>query len=130
MDKTVWDNSPELRATVESDLRNWAVWSFGWGTRPLGYPQEQPFSQSPKSPSPPCDVERAEETESKLVLWRLLAKECEPHYRKNQVKLMAALKLHYLSNLAAHSKAKALGVSRTQFYRLLDEAHYVFWLVS
>lgn len=130
MDKADWDNSPELRAAVEADLRNWAVWSFGWGTRPLGYPQEQPFSQSPKDPSPPCDVERAEATEDALVFWRLMSRMCEPVKRRHQAKLIAAIKLHYLSSLAAHSKAKALGVSRTQFYRLLDEAHFVFWLAS
>jgi len=124
-----WDESPELRDAVDADLRNWSVWSRG-GRPELGYPSEQPFGKSPQQPCPPCDVVAAEEVETSLVLWRLLARDLDADGRQLNVKLISALRLHYLSNQAAHTKAKILHVSRRQFYNLLDEARFRYWVIS
>ena len=127
--KAQWDNSPELRDTVASELKNWAAWSQG-GKPQLGYPTEQPYSKSPSKCGPPCNVEQAEEAELTLVFWRLLARSCDEDKRWHQVRLITALKLHYLTDKAAHTKAKILGVSRAQFYNMLDEAHFAYWIAS
>ena len=124
-----WDESPELRDAVESDLRNWSVWSRGGWPR-LDCPTEQPFSRSPQDPSPPMDVRRAEQTEEALVLWRLLARDLEERKRTQNLKLITALKLHYLTDKAAHTKAKILHVSRPTYYRMLDEARFAYWVMS
>ena len=124
-----WDNSPELKATIVTELRNWAVWSHG-GKPQLGYPVEQPFGRTPSKCGPRCDVEKAEESELALVFWRLLAQSCEADQRAYQVKLITALKLHYLTDKAAHTKAEILGVGRRKFYAMLDDAHFAYWIAS
>ena len=124
-----WDNSPELKRDVQAELKNWAVWSHG-GKPMLGYPTEQPFGKSPSKCGPPCNVEQAEESETTLVFWRLLARSCEPDQRQYQGKLITAIKLHYLTDKAAHTKAKILGVSRRKFYDMLDDAHFAYWVAS
>ena len=127
--KPKWDESPELRDAVDADLRNWSVWSRG-GYPNLGHPKEQPFSNQPQDPSPPCNIGDAEKAEEALVLWRLLCRDMDERKRRQNVKLISALRLHYLSNQAAHTKAKILHVSRPTFYRLLDEARFAYWVIS
>ena len=127
--KPKWDESPELRDAVDADLRNWSVWSRG-GYPNLGHPTEQPFSSQPQQPSPPCNIREAEQAEAALVLWRLLARDLDESGRERNIKLISTLRLHYLSNQAAHTKAKILHVSRPTFYRLLDEARYTYWVIA
>ena len=127
--KPKWDESPELREEIDRELRNWSVWSRG-GRPELGYPSEQPFSKSPQQPGPPCDIAQAENTESSLILWRLLARDLDEDRRQHNVKLITAIKLHYLSDRAAHTKAKMLHVSRPTFYRMIEEARFRYWVIS
>lgn len=124
-----WDESPELRVQVQEELRNWAIWSHG-GKPDLGYPHEEPWAVSPSKCPPPCDVEKARTTEDNLVMWRLVARSADAEVRSYLARLLMVLRLHYITSKAAHTKAEIVGVSRKQFYRLLEDAEYRYWVIS
>lgn len=129
-----WDESPELRVSVQEELLNWAIWSHG-GYEDLGHAHKSNFYDKMKGSTPPgcppvCDVARAEETEDNLVMWRLVARSADARTRHYLAKLILILKLHYLTGKAAHTKAKIASVSRKKFYELLEDAEYRYWVIS
>lgn len=129
-----WDESPELRVQVQEELRNWAIWSHG-GKPDLGHAHKTNFYDQMKGASapgcpPPCDIDQAKITEDNLVMWRLIARQADPLVRHQLAKMLLILRLHYTTNKAAHTKAKIANVSRKQFYRLLEDAEYRYWVIS
>jgi hypothetical protein len=132
--RSKWDESPELRIQVQEELRNWAIWSHG-GKPDLGHAHKANFydqmkGASPSGCPPVCDVEKAKTTEDNFVMWRLVAKEAEPYARHYLAKLLLVLRLHYMTSKAAHTKARIANVSRKQYYRLLEDAEYRYWVIS
>ena len=119
MSRDQWDNSPELRDAVISDMRNWAAASHG-GWPHLGYPDHAAFAVEPSPSPPPFDLARAEKTEKALLQTQARGPESE--------RIVRALMLHFMSSQAAHSKAKALKVSRATFYRMVDEGLYRIYI--
>ena len=47
IDRLAWDNSPMLRASIESMLQDWGAWGQGGGSN-LGYPSHQPWATPPE----------------------------------------------------------------------------------
>ena len=130
-----WTDNPELRRSIQDELRNWASWSFERGNQ-HGYPSQQPWYTPPRDardrppPPPPCNVPEAEETEGHMVLWsRIIKQSCNPH-RAHMENLILALKLHYTTKRPAGEKAKIMDVSTRTFWRYLDEAEFRFWAIS
>lgn len=126
---TQWQQDPCLRESVQEELQNWGVWSYG-GKTDLGYPREEPWAVSPSKCPPPCNVDKARRTEDNLVMWRLIARRADPQVRQKLATMLLILRLHYTTNKAAHTKAKIADVSRKQFYRLLEDAEYRYWVIS
>ena len=129
-----WDDSPELRQSVKEELRNWAQWSR---ERPMRAPYDrQPWYTPPRDqrdkrlPSAPCDAGLAEETEGCLLRWRDSFNEYGLEGSGHIAAIMFAFDLHYLTKKTAIEKAEILSVSRSKFYRLLDEAHFEYWAAS
>lgn len=80
-----WQESPELRKSVQILLADWGrAYRGGWPD--LGYPDHQPWTTPPqRDPAPPYDAEQAHQTEQairamvaefghhkagKLLVWR------------------------------------------------------------
>lgn len=131
--RSEWDNSPELKRSIKDELENWAHWSHDAGTSKYA---KQPWYTPPRDqrdkpmPPPPCDVKLAEETEGFFRLWRTIARAADPRTKHHLATLIVAVKLHYLTGKSAQTKAKILSVSRREFYRLLDEAEYRYWVIA
>jgi len=69
VDKITWDNSPQMRQSVERELDNWGAWSQGGHTN-LGYPRQMAGASPPDAdPPPPVDVDAAWRTEQVLTAW-------------------------------------------------------------
>ena len=130
-----WDHGRDtLKPAVESDLINWAFWSSG-GRPDLGHAHKTNFYDQMKgasaAPSPPAiDMERAEHTEDTLVMWRLVARNADPASRRHLADLLRVLKMHFLSARPVEVKRNILGMSRSRYYRLLDDALYRYWILS
>ncbi|MFW6024038.1 MAG: hypothetical protein ACOC8P_00285 [Dichotomicrobium sp.] len=128
-----WDSDTELRKSIQRELNNWARWSH-WSEN-LGHASQQPWYTKPKDardrpPPPPVpNVEEAEETEAHLVLWARIIRQEDNPIRRHLENLLLALKMHYLTEMAAYMKARIIGVSRRRFYQMIEEAEYRFWVI-
>lgn len=126
----VWQNSPELRKSVQVILRDWGTWSRG-GMPRLDYPGEQPWYVPPRCadsekppPRPAIDIAQAKEVE--FIISTLAAATCH-------TKLARLLVLHYVNGLTGPRLAKAYNreFKRDESVRMvegrLDNAE---WLVA
>lgn len=65
-----WDNSPELRQSIERELDNWGNWSRQGSSVKLMFPDSSPWTTSPdRFPAPPVNISMAEATERVISTW-------------------------------------------------------------
>ena len=127
--RALWENSPELRESVRADLTEWGKAQKG-GFPDLGYPREQPFSITPSKAPPSHDPDKVDAISDTLTMWTLIQREVpDIEKRANMLRLLLILKTHFVSDAPAESKAKRFKVSRSSFWRLVDESMFRFWVL-
>lgn len=127
--RALWNDSPELRESVRADLEEWGRAQRG-GFPDLGYPREQPFSVTPSKMPPSYDADKVQAITDTLTLWNLAQREIRDTDRRAEVlRLLFVLRLHFISDAPAESKAKRMKVSKRTFWRLVDEATCRFWIL-
>lgn len=125
----LWINSENTREAVRDDLYEWGGAQRG-ALPDLGYPHRQPFATPDSKPTPLYDPQKVDEIDQTFRYWNGLVEELSaPDKRREQRRLMRAIRCYFIAQLPAESCAERLGVSRATFYRILGEAMFRFWLL-
>ena len=126
----VWDNSPELRASIESELDNWGAWSRLGATINLLYPSQMAGCSPPnRGPSVSVDEDKAWRTEQVLSTWRRLSD------ISGEVGVFL-LKLKYIEcrpiEKIAYDYRRKFKCSRSdhQILEMIYEAEMMYWLFT
>lgn len=125
-----WENSECLREAVRDDLYEWG--SAQRGALPdLGYPHRNTLDVSPDSRrTPTYDPKKVDEMDRTFRWWsELICALADEDGKRQQNRMMAALRSHFISERPAEASAERLGVSRATFYRMLGDAMRRFWML-
>lgn len=123
--QALWDNSPALKAYVQTELENWGAWSRAGAQLKLGV-VAMPWPR--KSASERFDADAAWATEKVLSSWSVCSKAA-------QIRCFA-IKLWHVERLSCdeartHCRRKfRVALSSDGFYDLLDEAEYGYWVLT
>ena len=131
MDKTVWDNSDELRHSIERELDNWGAWSRQGGGTNLGFPQNIPGAGPPeRDPPRPVNVEKAWQTENVFKAWRQHSTTRDGDFG------CFLLKLKYMERQPLEKMAHDFNrkfrrrVGNGQIRAMLDEYEFFYYLLT
>ena len=129
MDKTAWDNSPDLRKAIERELDNWGVWSRQGNRVDLGHPHQIPGATPPEHDPPrPVIAGLAEASERVISTW------CASTDRGQRAAFL--LKLKYVERRPLEKIAfdyrKKFRTDRSDAVvaALIDEAEWCYWMLT
>ena len=128
-DKFDWDNSPELRRSVERELDNWGTWSRQGNRINLGHPSQIPGATPPEHDPPrPVFIKGAEATEHVISTW------CATTDRGKRGAFL--LKCKYIERRPLEQIAEDYGrkfkqpTNKSRADALVDEAEWFYWLLT
>jgi predicted DNA-binding protein (UPF0251 family) len=126
LNKEQWDNSRELRHSVEQRLRDWGWHQFG-GEPDLGYPNHSPFTDPPRPDYQHYHPEHGPDDAD--VVARVItscAQASLEGLRNSEVLRMQFIR----RDLTQKQRAARLGYSRRTYQRRLDAAMFWFYRIS
>lgn len=125
--RALWENSPETREAVRSDLYEWGGAQRG-AMPDLDYPHRQPFTTPDAKPTPIYDLEKVEDMDRTFRYWNELVHElADRSQQRDQRRQMRAIRVYFIAQVPAEAAAERMKVSRATFYRILGEAMFRFW---
>jgi len=123
-----WDECQALREQVRDDLYEWGGAQRG-GAVNLGFYSEQVFCRSPRQGRPPHNPDKVDAITDAMTLWRLIG-EMAGGWAQVEVRRRHSILIRYFVHQGPVARmAKAEGISRQHFYRLLGEAMFTFWVL-
>jgi len=129
MDKTVWDNSEELRHSIERELDNWGAWSRQGNRINLGHKQQIPGASPPeRDPPPVVNVGLAEATEHVISTWCATS---DPGKEGAFLLKTKYVERRVLEDIGTHYRRKFKSSrSDSTVAALIDESEWFYWLLT